>query len=80
VPFWPEVLELAARAHNVFSTMRFVGWDIAVLDQWPVLLEGNALWGSDVTVLPHRIGISDTQFIPHYIHHLNEVSEPDSKV
>jgi hypothetical protein len=80
VPFWPEVLELAARAHNVFSTMRFVGWDISVLDQWPVLLEGNELWGSDVTVLPHRIGISDTQFIPYYIHHLREILEPDSKV
>jgi len=75
IPFWPEVLELAARAHNVFSTMRFVGWDIAVLDQSPVLLEGNALWDSDLTVLPHRIGISDTQFIPHYNHHLKELLE-----
>ena len=52
--------------------MRFVGWDIAVLDRWPVLLKGNALWDLDLTVLPHRIGISDTQFIPHYNHHLKD--------
>jgi hypothetical protein len=73
VPFWPEVLGLARRAHEVFSTMHFVGWDIAVLDQGPVLLEGDALWDSDLTVLPHGIGISDTQFIPYFNHHVKEL-------
>jgi hypothetical protein len=79
IPFWPEILDLARQAHEVFPTMHFIGWDIAVLDRGPVLLEGDALWDSDLTVLPHRIGISDTQFIPYYNHHVNDLREKDSK-
>jgi hypothetical protein len=74
LPFWPEVLKLAQRAHEAFPSIRFIGWDIAILDQGPVLLEGDALWDSDLTVLPHQIGMSDTQFIPYYNQHLNELS------
>jgi hypothetical protein len=71
IPFWPEVLELARRAHEAFPSVHFIGWDIAVLDQGPVLLEGDALWDSDLTALPHQIWMSDTQFIPYYNHHLS---------
>jgi hypothetical protein len=66
IPFWQEVLKLALRAHEAFPSLHFVGWDIAVLEHGPILLEGNAWWDVDLTILPHGITLSDTQFIGYY--------------
>ena len=41
LPFWSEVLALARRAHLVFNQRLVAGWDIAILADGPVLVEGN---------------------------------------
>lgn len=64
--YWPEVLDLGRKAHLAFPSMHFIGWDIAILQQQPVLGEGNALWGIDLSVTPHGISVADTQFVPYY--------------
>jgi putative polysaccharide biosynthesis protein len=69
LPFWEAALGLAVQAHLAFPSLHFVGWDIALLRDGPIVLEGNAWWDSDVTVLPHRLSLSDTQFIPYCNHH-----------
>jgi hypothetical protein len=69
LPCWREVLDIAKQAHVAFPSMPFVGWDIAILRDGPVVLEGNSWWDVDLTILPHRIGLSDTQFIPYYNYH-----------
>jgi hypothetical protein len=70
LPFWREVLDLAMQAHLAFPSMHFVGWDIAILQDGPVVVEGNSWWDVDLILLPNRISLSDTQFIPYYNHHL----------
>lgn len=45
VPFMKEVVELALNAHRFTPWIRSVGWDIAVRDDGPVLIEGNERWG-----------------------------------
>ncbi len=73
IPYFPEVLALARRAHEVFSTIHFVGWDIAVLPDGPVLMEGNAWW--DVEYLsvfgdvPQPVTLADTPFVAYCNHH-----------
>jgi hypothetical protein len=42
VPCWPEVVQLATRAHQVIRDRVLVGWDIAITPQGPILLEGNS--------------------------------------
>jgi hypothetical protein len=42
LPEWPEVKELALRAHAVFDDRFVIGWDVAVTPEGPVLIEGNA--------------------------------------
>jgi hypothetical protein len=69
LPYWREVLDLARQAHLAFPSMPFVGWDIAILSHGPVVLEGNSWWDVDLTLLPHGISLSDTQFIPYYNYH-----------
>ncbi|CAK0776221.1 hypothetical protein CCP3SC15_5410001 [Gammaproteobacteria bacterium] len=43
VPYWREVIELAKRAHHLYSGYPFVGWDIVITATGPLLLEGNPL-------------------------------------
>lgn len=43
VPFWKEVLELTARAAAVVPEVGYVGWDVAIAENGPVLIEGNSL-------------------------------------
>lgn len=74
LPCWREVLDLAKQAHLAFPSMPFVGWDIAILKDGPVVLEGNSWWDVDLTILPHRISLSDTQFIPYYNYHLRKAA------
>ncbi|MEJ2762324.1 MAG: sugar-transfer associated ATP-grasp domain-containing protein, partial [Gammaproteobacteria bacterium] len=41
IPMWEQVPELARRAHEIFGDQVAIGWDIAVCEEGPVLVEGN---------------------------------------
>ncbi|MGB7755599.1 MAG: sugar-transfer associated ATP-grasp domain-containing protein [Salinisphaera sp.] len=41
LPYWDEVLALATCAHRAFGDQVAIGWDIAILDNGPCLIEGN---------------------------------------
>ena len=51
LPFWAEACQLAREAARVFLPLRFVGWDIALTPDGPVLVEAN--WNCDPPN-PHR--------------------------
>lgn len=69
IPMWTEAIDLARRAHETFPSLCFVGWDIAILQDRPLLVEGNAIFHTHLTVLPHGLTLADTQFIPYYNYH-----------
>ena len=62
LPFWSDVLKLARWAHCAFGDRVVVGWDIAILDEGPTLIEGNS--GPDVDLMqrPLRRGIGQGRF------------------
>jgi hypothetical protein len=41
LPGWPEAVALACRAHRVFAPLAIIGWDVALLEDGPCLIEGN---------------------------------------
>lgn len=43
VPYWKEVLELCAKAAAVVPEVGYVGWDVAISENGPVLIEGNSI-------------------------------------
>ena len=45
LPRWNEVLDLAKKAAYVVPQVAYVGWDIAITDKGPVLIEGNHCGG-----------------------------------
>ncbi len=41
LPYWKETLELVTEIHTKLATIKAVGWDIAVTQKGPVVVEGN---------------------------------------
>ena len=41
VPFYREAIELVERAQRVFSCVPTIGWDIAITEEGPLIIEGN---------------------------------------
>lgn len=49
LPLWNEVKQLATQAHRAFSDRIMVGWDIGILDDGPIVIEGNS--GPDMDLM-----------------------------
>ena len=55
VPKFSSAVNLAKKAAKVIDEIRYVGWDIAITDKGPVIIEGNEYPGPDIYQLPvHR--------------------------
>lgn len=44
IPMWEQCVALVLEAQRVFAPLRTIGWDVAVTDNGPVLIEGNVFW------------------------------------
>jgi hypothetical protein len=49
LPVWDELCDLALKAHSAFGDWMVVGWDIAILEDGPTLVEGNC--GADIDLV-----------------------------
>lgn len=57
LPYWHETLELARRAALHDISNRSIGWDIAITNEGPELLEGNHDWCKLLWQLPVKQGL-----------------------
>jgi hypothetical protein len=54
LPYWQEAIDLVRRAHSrAFKDRIMIGWDIAITDNGPIIVEGNA--GPDLDII-QRVG------------------------
>ncbi len=64
IPFVPEACEMVKRASLVIPQVRYVGWDVAITPNGPVIIEGNEYTAHDFWQLPGQtpggIGILPT--------------------
>ena len=49
LPLWNEVKQLALKAHRAFSDRVMIGWDIGIVDDGPIVIEGNS--GPDMDLM-----------------------------
>lgn len=49
LPYWQEVVELVTQAHQSIDNLYTVGWDVAITDHGPVIVEAN--WRYDIDIL-----------------------------
>ncbi|WP_162918807.1 sugar-transfer associated ATP-grasp domain-containing protein [Taklimakanibacter deserti] len=59
LPFWADVLELARRAHAAFPQRTAIGWDVAMLEDGPCIIEGNGKPDLDIHQRVERRPLGD---------------------
>ena len=57
IPFWPETIEMIKKAALKNSSNRSIGWDVAITDNGPELIEGNHDWCKLLWQLPQGKGL-----------------------
>jgi Sugar-transfer associated ATP-grasp len=62
LPYWSEVKGLALRAAAAFPWVRSVGWDIAISERGPVLVEGNERWAVSLVQMAAPHGLMTGEF------------------
>ena len=60
LPYWRETVELAERALDAVRRVPLLGWDVAITDDGPVLIEGNMASDPDIAQAPTGVPLSDT--------------------
>jgi len=57
LPYWDEVKQVALRAQKSLPGFRSIGWDIAITDEGPLLVEANAGYGIASLQIAHQRGL-----------------------
>jgi hypothetical protein len=78
LPHWPEALALVQRAHDLIGDRVAVGWDVAILEDGPCLIEGNGKPDVDLIQRPHRAGLGNSRFGALLAHHLKKALAGDT--
>lgn len=86
LPYWSEVKALAVKAHNLFPDRLVIGWDVAIAEDGPIIIEGNR--GPDMDLMQRFMEVGFCQhhrFGELIAHHLRArgygeapVSVPDA--
>ena len=74
VPYWELVKSAAVAAHRRFADRVVIGWDVAVLDDGPIFIEGNGNPDLDILQRFMRIGFRKHRFADLLVHHLRRRS------
>jgi hypothetical protein len=69
VPHWSEVLQITEKAALHHRGNRSIGWDVAITEEGPSLIEGNHNWCKFLWQLPYQRGLK---------HRILEFYQPDA--
>ncbi len=72
IPLFGEALALVRRAAAVVPEVRYVGWDIAITQSGPVIIEGNTLPSYDMCQNYRHLGEQKTGVKPRFIEVLGD--------
>lgn len=70
VPCWEEVKRQAVAAHRQFDDRVVIGWDISVLEDGPIFIEGNGNPDLDILQRFMAAGLREHRFARLLAHHL----------
>lgn len=56
LPFWNEVIALVSKAHESIEFLHTVGWDVAITDNGPLIIEANWRYDIDILQVAYKTG------------------------
>lgn len=71
IPYWNEAKELVKKASKLSPHIRYVGWDIGMSVNGPVLIEGNQFPGHDIYQVAEKIKPGDLGILPVFEEAIN---------
>ena len=77
LPHWQAAIALVQRAHDRIGDRVAVGWDVAILEDGPCLIEGNGKPDVDLMQRPHRTGLGNSRFGVLLAYHLRNAEAGD---
>ena len=66
IPFWKEAKEMVVEAAKLSSHVGYVGWDVGMSVNGPVLIEGNQFPGHDIYQVAEKIKDGDIGVLPMF--------------
>ena len=75
LPLWEQVPDLARRAHEAFEDQVAIGWDIAICEEGPLLVEGNKSPDLDIIQRIYRAPLGNTRFGELLFFHIQRALE-----
>lgn len=66
VPFFQEAIAMVKEASGIVEEVGLVGWDIAITEQGPVMIEGNQLPGYDIYQSKIHLNEGNTGMKPYF--------------
>jgi hypothetical protein len=57
LPCWPQTVAMVAKAAGLFPDRIMVGFDVAITDRGPVIIEGNVQQGTDMVQRTHDLPV-----------------------
>lgn len=55
--FWEQTIEIVKKTATLHQENRSIGWDVAITDIGPELIEGNHNWCKILWQLPEKSGL-----------------------
>lgn len=75
LPHWSDVVTLVRRAHSSLKRVAFVGWDVGITPNGPVLIEANHGFGVHVIQGVANMPLGLTNFARYYNEHYDVADE-----
>ncbi|MEG1945158.1 MAG: sugar-transfer associated ATP-grasp domain-containing protein [Oscillospiraceae bacterium] len=66
LPYFEEAISLVLEAAHVVKEVRYVGWDVAISETGPVIIEGNTLPSYDMCQNYRHLGIDKVGIKPRF--------------
>jgi hypothetical protein len=79
LPHWQAALDLVRRAHHLIGDRVVVGWDVAILEDGPCLVEGNGKPDVDLMQRPHGVGLGNSRYGELVAHHVRNYLAGDTR-
>lgn len=81
LPFWNEALDLVIKAQEATPQLPTLGWDVAITDDGPLIVEANTLYATEIHQVAYGRGIrSDLMPIVSLLDHSKNVNSLQSDI